>query len=126
MSSLMRDIYDPPPVPEQELPPTRPDGFVLTRGDLVVVTVLCVLPFAASLLAWYTEPELAIATGTAGALVILESWFTAMTYMHRRSRLVGLKVRWTIFLAALLPWVIGVGVTIASILGLFWVADHVG
>ncbi len=123
----MKDIYDPPPVPEQELvAPLRPDTVELTRGDRLAVVVLALLPFAASLLAWHSEPELAIATGFAGSLVILESWFTAMNYMHRHSRLVGLRARWTLFLAALLPWLVGVGVTIGSILGLFWVSDHTG
>ncbi len=46
--------------------------------------------------------ELALATAAAGSLVILESWFTALGFLHRCPPL-RLKARWMIFLAALVP-----------------------
>jgi hypothetical protein len=86
---------------------------------------LCAVLFAAAMTSWQSEPELAIATAAAGALVILESWSTALGYMHR-CRPLGLRARWTIFLAALVPWLAGLGVTVTVMLSLFWVSDLMG
>ena len=57
-----------------------------------------------------------------GALVIAESWFTALGFLHRRP-LAGLGGRWKIFLAALVPWVLGLGLAAALMLGLFYLSD---
>ena len=76
----------------------------------------------ASVIGWRSEPELAIATAAAGALVILESWLTALGYLHR-CRPLRLKARWTIFLAALVPWLVGLGIAVTVMLWLFWVSD---
>ena len=80
---------------------------------------------AVALLAWHDEPILALVTAAAGALVILESWFTALGFLHRCPPL-RLKARWTIFLAALVPWLVGLGVAVSVMLSLFWVSDHLG
>ena len=74
----MHDIYDPPPALEQEWTPPKPERLIFTTGDLMCLVGLCAVLFSASVLAWRTEPELAIATAAAGALVILESWLTAL------------------------------------------------
>ena len=95
----MHDIYDPPPAPEQDWVPPRREPLIFTTGDLVLLVGLCALLFAGSVLAWRTEPELAIATAAGGSLVILESWFTALGFLHRCPPL-RLKARWLIFLAA--------------------------
>ena len=57
--------------------------------------------------------------------MILESWFTALGFLHRR-RPLGLGGRWTIFLAALVPWLVGLGLAAALMLGLFWLSDWLG
>ena len=58
------------------------------------------------------------------SLVILESWLTALGYLHR-CRPLRLKARWTIFLAALVPWLVGLGIAVTVMLSLFWVSDLV-
>jgi hypothetical protein len=121
----MRDIYDPPPAPAQDWVPPRPERLIFTTGDLLCLVGLCALLFAGSTLAWRTEPELALATAVAGSLVILESWFTALGFLHR-CRPLRLKARWLIFLAALVPWLVGLGVAVTMMLSLFWVFDQIG
>ena len=79
----MHDIYDPPPAPLAWNPP-KPERLVFTTGDLVCLALLCTLLFAASVLAWRTEPAVALFTALGGTLVILESWFTALGFLHRR------------------------------------------
>jgi hypothetical protein len=37
---------------------------------------------------------------------------------------VSLKLRWTIFLAALIPWLFGLGFAVCFMLCLFWISDH--
>ncbi len=82
-STKMHDIYDPPPALEQEWTPPKRERLIFTTGDLVCLVGLCALLFSAAVLAWQSEPELAIATAAAGSLVILESWLTALGYLHR-------------------------------------------
>jgi hypothetical protein len=121
----MHDIYDPPPAPETELTPPKRESLIFTTGDLMCLVGLCAVLFAVSVVGWRTEPELAIATAAAGGLVILESWMTALGFLHR-CRPLGLKARWTIFLAALVPWLVGLGVAVTLMLSLFWISDHIG
>jgi hypothetical protein len=118
----MRDRYDPPPAFAEEFVPPRPERLVFTTGDFLCLLGLCAVLFAGSALAWHSEPELAIATALAGSLVILESWFTALGFLHR-TRPLRLKLRWLIFLAAIVPWLIGLGVAVSAMLMLFWVSD---
>ncbi len=118
----MHDIYDPPPAPIAWNPP-KPERLVFTTGDLTCLALLCAVLFAAALLAWRTEPSMAMISALGGTLVILESWFTALGYLHRCPP-VSLKVRWTIFLAALLPWLLGVAFAVCLMLCLFWISDH--
>jgi hypothetical protein len=121
----MHDIYDPPPALEQDFNPPRSDPLIFTRGDLLCLVGLCTLLSAVSVTAWRTEPALALATAAAGSLVILESWFTALGFLHRAAPL-RLKARWMIFLAALIPWLVGLGVAVSVMLTLFWVFDRAG
>jgi len=121
----MHDIYDPPPAPEQDWVPPKREPLIFTTGDLLLLVGLCAVLFAGSVTAWRTEPELAIATAAGGSLVILESWFTALGFLHRCPPL-RLKARWLIFLAALVPWLVGLGVAVSLMLSLFWVFDHIG
>jgi hypothetical protein len=121
----MHDIYDPPPALEQEWTPPKRGPRIFTTGDQMCLVGLCAVVFAASVAGWRTEPELAIATAAAGTLVILECWLTALGFLHR-CRPLGLKARWTIFLAALVPWLVGLSIAVALFLTLFWISDHIG
>src|SRR5579863_448148 len=114
----MHDIYDPPPAQAQDLTPSKPEPLMFTTSDLLCLVGLCAVLFVASISAWRTEPALALTTAAAGSLVILESWFTALGYLHRCSPL-RLKARWMIFLAALVPWLLGLGVAVTLMLSLF-------
>ena len=121
----MHDIYDPPPVPPVDWNPPRVEPLIFTQGDLLCLIALCVGLLAAAMIAWSNEPVLALISAGAGALIILESWFTALGFLHR-AKPVGLKVRWTIFLAALVPWLFGLGIAVCLMLCLFWISDHFG
>jgi hypothetical protein len=121
----MHDIYDPPPVPQVEWDPPKAEPLIFTWGDLTCLVSLCAGLLIVALVAWYNEPVLALISAGAGALVILESWFTAVGFLHRCPP-VGLRFRWTIFLAALIPWLIGLGFAVSLMLCLFWISDHMG
>ncbi|MBV8487946.1 MAG: hypothetical protein JO161_06675 [Planctomycetaceae bacterium] len=121
----MHDIYDPPPVPEVDWDPPPPGRFIFTQGDLICLVALCAGLVGLALVAWHSEPVLALIAAGAGGLVILESWFTALGFLHRCPPL-SLKARWTIFLAALLPWLLGVAFAVCLMLCLFWISDHWG
>lgn len=116
----MYDIYDPPPAPVSWNP--KPEPLVFTTSDLVCLITLCSLLCMVALFVWPAEPGMALMTALGGSLVILESWFTALGFLHR-ARPLSLRARWTIFLAALLPWLIGLGIAAALMLSLFWVSD---
>jgi hypothetical protein len=121
----MHDIYDPPPVPRVDLDPPRAERLVFTRNDLVCLAALCGGLLLIAVVAWRIEPGLALISAGAGALVILESWFTALGFLHRCPP-VSLKLRWTIFLAALVPWIVGLGLAVSLMLCLFWISDRLG
>jgi hypothetical protein len=123
-TDTMHDIYDPPPAPLAWNPP-KPERLVFTRGDVACLVLLCGALFVAAIVAWRTEPAVALVTAMGGSLVILESWFTALGFLHRR-RSLGLRARWTIFLAALIPWLVGLGIAAMFMLSLFLVSDWLG
>ena len=122
--SSMHDVYDPPPVPEIDWtgPATR-ERLVVSRGDVACVAALCLSLFVVAAASWRSEPILAMVAAGAGSLVVLESWFTALAYFHRAPAM-SRKARWTVFLAALLPWLVGLGAAVAFLLALFWVVDR--
>src|SRR5262249_29655830 len=122
--SSVHDIYDPPPAPVAWNPP-KPEPLVYTAGDLVCLIVLFVLLLSGSIVVWRGDVVLTIATTFGGSLVILESWFTALGFLHRR-RALGLKARWTVFLAALIPWLAGLGIAATLMLALCLVSDWAG
>jgi hypothetical protein len=120
----MHDIYDPPPAPEQEVAPSRHEPLIFTSGDLICLIGVCAVLFLLSITAWRSEPMLALATAGAGSLVVLESWLTALGYLHR-ARTLRLRARWMVFLAALVPWVLGLGVVVTLMVSLFFISDLV-
>jgi hypothetical protein len=122
--TTMHDIYDPPPAPIPWAPP-EPEPLNWTAGDLTVLASFSILVLAASAMAWQIDSTMAFLILLGCALVIVESWFTALGFLHRRP-LTGLKERWKIFLAALMPWVFGLGLAAALMLGLFYLSDRAG
>jgi len=124
MSTLI-DIYDPPPAPALDYASSKREPLIFTNGDLVCLLSLCALLLVAAIAAWRTEPTLAVVTAVAGMLVIFESWLTALGFLHR-CRPLSLKARWTIFLAALIPWLVGLASAASVIVGLFWLFDLFG
>lgn len=120
----MHDIYDPPPAPVADEQP-EPEPLTWTRADLAFLVVPCLALLAASFALWRTEPTVAALTTLGGSLVLLESWFTALGFLHKYPAR-GLGARLKIFLAALVPWVLGLGVAAALMVGLFLVTDRIG
>ncbi len=119
--TTLHDIYDPPPAPIPWAPP-KAEPLHWTAGDLAVLASFSVLIVTASGLAWTIEPTMALLIFLGGTLVIVESWFTALGFLHRRP--IDLGGRWKIFLAALIPWVLGLGLAAALMLGLFYLSDR--
>ena len=124
MTLAIHDVYDPPPAPVAFDPP-KPERLVYTAGDLACLVFLFAVLFGASVAFWRGEFTMTAATTLGGALVILESWFTSLTFLNRR-RSLGLRARWTVFLAALVPWLLGLGIAALLMLGLFYVSDWLG
>ncbi len=83
MMSSLHDIYDPPPAPVPLAPPC-PDPIAWKASDVAVLAALIALAVAASAWAWTVEPTLAVVVMIGGAVVIVESWSTALTFLHRR------------------------------------------
>ena len=75
-----------------------------------------------SLTAWRTEPALALTTAAAGSLVILESWFTALGFLHRAAPL-RLKARWIDLSGRAGALALRPGRGRELMLSLFWVFD---
>ena len=123
-SPTMHDIYNPPPAPVAWTPPPA-EPLRWSRGDLSCLAALC-LPLALAIsLSWSYDPTLGLCVTIGGAFVVLESWFSGLTFLHRHpdARPLG---RWVIFLAALLPWLVGLGLAGLLMLGLFTASDWAG
>ena len=135
----MHDIYDPPPVPKVDLDPPRSERLVFTRNDLACLAALCGGLLLVAVIAWRNEPGLALISAGKG---LGGTWrgpepghaFRDDGVELEPGKLVGgprcppvsLKLRWTIFLAALVPWIVGLGLAVSLMLCLFWISDHLG
>ncbi len=115
-----RDLYNPDPV-TWEAPPapqrtwTRADliGLLLLQtGWLILVTPLL----------WILDWDVAGLIALGGGLVILESWSTSLDYLQRHPDLT-LRRRVLVFLSALIPWILGLGVAALLMLGLLHLTD---
>jgi len=117
----MRDIYDPPPARVTLDPPSTPP-LSWTGRDLLWLLLLVGLCLLAAGWSWTFEPMMWPTVLLGGLFVALESWFSALTYLHRHpdSR-EGSHGR--IFLAAVAPWAVGLGLATALMVGLFAATD---
>jgi hypothetical protein len=122
--TTLHDIYDPPPAPVPLAPPP-PAPLRWTSSDLGILVGLIALVLALAVWAWTIEPMLAGLALIGGTVVIVESWSTALTFLDRRPWM-GVNGRWKIFAAALVPWLVGLGLAAALMLGLFRIADWIG
>src|SRR5437762_2426175 len=96
------DIYDPPPAP-LAMAPLRAEPLEWTQAELAGLIAVCFLLAIGSVAAWRAEPSVGLLTAFSGILVVVESWFTALGFLHRQpGRNPSQRLR--IFLAALLPW----------------------
>src|SRR5689334_2119054 len=102
----MRDIYDPPPAPMTLEPANAPPPW--TRGALLWLAGLAGLALAGAAWAYLLEPMLGTTVLVGGLFVALESWFSALTFFHRHPDAREGR-RWRIFLAAVTPWALGLG-----------------
>jgi hypothetical protein len=118
----MKNLYDPPPASVTYESPAE-DPIAWTRGDVLWLVALCLVLLAGAAWAWVIEPALGVGITIAGLFVILESWFSALTFLHRHphDRPLGRAV---IFLVALAPWALGIGAAAALLIGLFWFSDR--
>ena len=115
------DIYDPPPSRTSWLPP-QSEVLTFTGGDLACLVVLGLIVVAGSVAGFLYEPLLGALTLVGGALVVLESWYTALGYLARRPAESQIG-RVVIIGAALVPWVVGLGLAAALMVGLFVLTD---
>ncbi len=120
----MRDIYDPPPA-ALSMPPPAHEPLRIRRGDVAwLAAIAAVVTFAA---VWISAVEPTIWPWVAGGglVVVLESWFSALTYLRRHSGESSRPGRrGMIFLAALVPWILELGFAAALILALFLASDR--
>ena len=123
--ATLHDLYDPPPAPIAWTPP-RPEPLRWTPGDLAYLAALGVVVVAASAWAFTVDPSLGPWVTLGGLFVLLESWFSALTFFHRHPAARRLRLRWMIFLAALVPWLLGLGFAAALMQGLFLASDWAG
>ncbi len=117
-----RDIYNPPPPPLAFEPPMA-EPLDWSRADLSVLIAFGLAVGVAAVLAWRTQPLLAIMTVVGGALVVLESWYTALGFLQRQTREQPDVSRMAIYLAALLPWMISLGLATAIMMAVFLLSD---
>jgi hypothetical protein len=117
----MHDIYDPPPAPIAWSPP-KAEPLAVSRGDLAYLAVFGFAVGLGAAWAWSVDPTLGLWATIGGGFVVLESWFSAVTFLHRHSG-VRVAARWMVYFVALLPWLLGLGFATALMMGLFYVSD---
>ena len=120
----MRDIYNPPPAP-MALEPPPPEPLKITRVDVAWLVGPFVVLLVATVAAWRADRALGLWVIVGGTFVVLESWFSGLSFLRRHPAERALK-RWLIFLAAMVPWLVGVGLAMLLMLLFFWIADWRG
>ncbi len=119
--STMHDIYDPPPAPVPLVPPA-PEPVIYRPGDLVILAALVLGVAGLAFSTYFYDPSIAYLTLVGGGIVIIESWSTALGFLQKRPWM-GVAGRWRIFAAALLPWLLGLGLAAALMISLFVLSD---
>jgi hypothetical protein len=118
------DIYNPPPVPLPVGPPP-PEPLRWTPGDLGVLAGLAFPVYLAAAWAWAIDPTLGLWVSIAGLFMILETWFSALTFLARHPETDRApRRRWMVFLVALSPWLLSLGLGAGLMLGLFALIDR--
>ncbi|MBX6312143.1 MAG: hypothetical protein IRY99_04375 [Isosphaeraceae bacterium] len=119
--STAHDIYNPPPAPIPWTPPPA-EPLRWTAGDLTCLAALVLALAAASAWAWSFEPTLGASVTLGGLFVVLESWFSALTFLQRHPDARSGRF-WLIYAAALVPWGLALGGATALMLALFAASD---
>ncbi len=115
--STNHDIYDPPPSTVSYLSaPYEPLQF--TRLDLICLAFLFVIVVGLAIPAFFFDLILGLLVLIGGSLVTLESWYTALGFLSRFPSK-GPWGRLGIMAAALIPWIVGLGLSAALMIGLF-------
>ena len=124
MSSISGpDIYDPRPMPISGGPPEAEPVTWQVR-DLGALIVLGLPVYGAVGWAWSQDHTLGLWVSIAGVFMILESWFSALTYLQRhRDSTFTRGGRWLVFLSAFLPWILSLCLGVLLMLGLFSFSD---
>ena len=118
---VIHDIYNPPPAPAAyETPPVEPLRF--TTVDLAWLVGSAAVLAAAGVSAWWIDATFGVLVTVGGIFVIVESWLSGLAFLkrHPSDRIVS---RWLVFAAAVVPWLIGLGLAAALMLGLFYLSD---
>ena len=119
--NTQHDIYDPPPSQTSWLS-TRPEPLIFTRVDLACLVALGAIVVGLSAAGFAFDAMLGALVLVGGSLVVLESWYTALGFLNRRP--IAEPWRRVVFIvAALVPWVLGLGLAAALMIGLFILTD---
>jgi hypothetical protein len=115
-------IYNPPPAPVS-LPPPPAEPLVITATDILWLAVAIGGLAVAAVAAWAVDGMFAVGVVVGGLFVVFESWFSGLTFLkrHPAARPVG---RWLVFLVALMPWIVGLGLAVALMVFLFWMSEY--
>jgi hypothetical protein len=122
--TTLHDIYNPPPAPVPLAPPP-PEPLHWRPGDLGILAGLIAMVVGLAAWAWTVAPELSVLALIGGTVVIVESWSTALGFLHRRPWM-GENGRWKIFAAALVPWLVGLALATGLMMGVFRLVDWIG
>ena len=118
----MRDIYDSTPAPVAvNLPAGEP--LHLTTVDFAFLAVSSITVLVLSLGGWLLDGTVSLFIALGGALVVFESWHTALTFLQRHKK-EDRQTRILIRRAALIPWLVVLGSAALAMMGLFWLSDH--
>lgn len=121
--SSLHDIYNPPPAPMPFEVASQNEPLVITSSDVAWLLVLCVLVVPPSVMAWILDPLLGAALTVVSVFIVLESWFSGLTFLRRHPAARPLW-RGMVFLAATVPWLIGAAFMVSLILAFFWLTDY--
>jgi hypothetical protein len=103
------------------LPPTPAEPLEITATDLLWLAVAISGLVVAAGAAWAVDGMFALGVIVGGLFVIFESWFSGLTFLKRHPAARPVR-RWLVFLAALVPWILGLGLAVCLMVFLFWLS----